>query len=124
MGFRILVLDDHPGSLHALSRLLKLAGHDVRSAGTAVAALRLAADAGACDLVIADVDLPGGASLELMRQVGALYDAAGIAMTADDEEPADPAWRAAGYVVRLRKPLRFREVEAAIREACRVPQKC
>ena len=115
MGLRILVVDDHAGSLHALSKLLALSGHVVTSANCAEVALRLAGEAGGCDLVVADVGLPHGAALDLMRQARRAFGAVGIALTADDDEPADPAWRDAGYCVRLRKPLRFREVEAAVR---------
>ena len=120
MSLRILLVDEHAGSLYALSRLLKLAGHDVRPARAAAEALRLLESTGPsvawrCDLLISDIGLPGRAALDLMARVESLYGAPGIATTADDEEPADPAWRAAGFVLRLRKPLRFREVEAAIR---------
>ena len=115
MGLRILVVDDQAGSLHALSKLLALSGHAVTPANSAEVALRRVAEAGGCDLVVADVGLPHGAALELMGQVRGLYGAAGIALTADDAEPADPAWKDAGYCVRLCKPLRYREVEAAVR---------
>ena len=116
MKLRILLVDNHAGSLHALSNLLAFAGHSVRAAGTAAAAARLLAEEGPFDLLIADVGLPGGAALGLMRQAQKACGAPGVALTADDEEPADPCWRAAGFLVRLRKPLRFREVEAAIRK--------
>ena len=115
MGLRILVVDDHAGSLHALSKLLVLSGHVVISANSAAIALRLAGEAGACDLVVADTGLPAGEALDLMRQARRAYGAAGIALTSDDDEPADPAWKDAGYCLRLRKPLRFRAVEAAVR---------
>src|SRR4051794_37382175 len=118
MPLRILLVDDHAQSRYALSKLLALAGHEVRSAATAAAALEAQAalaaqsDRPAFDLLIADIGLTGGAAVGLMRQARALYGIPGIAMTADDEEPVDPVWRAVGYRVRLRKPLRFREVEA------------
>ena len=122
MPLRILLVDDHAESRYALSKLLAFAGHDVVSVATAAAALRaLAPPPGAAavtyDLLICDIELPNLAALGLMCHAQAAWGAPGIALTTDDEEPADPIWRAAGYVVRLRKPLRFREVEAAIRRA-------
>ena len=117
MRLRILLVDDHAQSRYALAKLLAFAGHEVCSAATASAALRAAGDSLEWDLLISDIDLPDGSALGLMRQVRAACGAPGVALTTDNEEPADPIWRAAGYVVRLRKPLRFREVEAAIRRA-------
>ena len=122
MPLRILLVDGHAESRYALSKLLAFAGHDV-AAATAAAVLRESAPvpgggvAAAFDLLICDIDLPNLAGLALMRHAQAAWGAPGIALTTDDEEPADPIWRAAGYVVRLRKPLRFREVESAIRRA-------
>ena len=121
MKLQILVVDDHAGSLYALSKLLASAGHTVRPAGSAGAAARVLAEQGHFDLLIADTGLAGAAALALMRQVQLRDGAPGIALTADDEEPADPTWRAAGFLVRLRKPLRFREVEAAIRKVFAEP---
>ena len=122
MGLHIMVVDDHAGSLYALAKLLTLTGHEVRVAGTAAAALRAADDGWGVDLLIADLGLPGGAALGLVGQVrglGGLGNGAGggsaIALTADDDPRAEPAWRDAGYGLLLRKPLRFADIEAAIR---------
>jgi two-component system response regulator ResD len=61
----VLVVDDEPTIAEVVCRYLENAGYDVHSAGDGRAAL----DAGAVDLVVLDLMLPGIDGLEVMRRL-------------------------------------------------------
>jgi two-component system, NtrC family, response regulator HydG len=65
---RIVVVDDEPTVLFALTELLSEAGHDVREADHAPAALA-ALDGEAADLVISDLNMPAMNGLTLLQEV-------------------------------------------------------
>src|SRR4029077_2537728 len=56
---RILLVEDHVDTALALTRLLKLKGHDVRTASTVQAALTVF-ESGGVDLIVCDIGLPDG----------------------------------------------------------------
>ncbi len=66
---RVLVVDDEPQILRALSTNLKARGYDVDLAPTGEEALRLAADHHP-DLVVLDLGLPGIDGIEVVRGLG------------------------------------------------------
>lgn len=67
-GMRILVADDSPENLKLLSGLLKSRGASVRVAANAQLALRQLDESGA-DLILTDLEMPGGDGYELLREV-------------------------------------------------------
>jgi len=62
---RALVLDDDPGVLRPLAKLVESEGFDVSTAGN-LAEARTALAAGPFDVVIADLQLPDGVALDLL----------------------------------------------------------
>jgi CheY-like chemotaxis protein len=81
---RILLVDDDRGLRLALSTLLTEAGHEVAAAGDGPDALRLLG-AGAFDVVLLDIGLPGMSGLDVLAHARALAaPPAVVIMTADD----------------------------------------
>ena len=113
---KILVVEDNPANMKLASLVLLRAGHTVLSAADAEAGLILAR-ADHPDLILMDIQLPGMDGLAatiLLKQDPTTAAIPVIALTAmamkDDEEKA----RAAGCDAYIAKPLRFRELYAAI----------
>ncbi|CAM4342797.1 PAS domain S-box protein [Myxococcus xanthus] len=66
---RILVVDDEPNVTLALQRSLA-ADHEVSTANSAQAALRLVSDGGRFDLILCDVMMPGMTGMDLYHELG------------------------------------------------------
>ncbi|GHG98104.1 hypothetical protein GCM10012319_63360 [Comamonas sp. KCTC 72670] len=66
---RILVVDDEPNVTLALQRSLA-ADHEVATANSAQAALRLVSDGGRFDLILCDVMMPGMTGMDLYHELG------------------------------------------------------
>jgi CheY-like chemotaxis protein len=104
---RVLLVDDNPDAIDASAFLLRLWGHEVRTAREGDAALRIAR-AWLPDVVLLDLGLPGIDGLQVaaaIRQEPALRSCRIFAMSAlfrdDDEEQL----RRLGVVLRMRKPI-------------------
>lgn len=61
----ILLIDDANTIRLVCAQILKQAGHDVRTAATAQQGIRDIVEAGAPDLIITDIDMPGMDGLDL-----------------------------------------------------------
>ena len=71
MNATILVVDDDPVTLTLVERTLRGGGYRVWTAGGAAEARGLLEDlAGAVDLVLTDIAMPGGLGTDLARQIG------------------------------------------------------
>ncbi|NMO22476.1 PAS domain S-box protein [Pyxidicoccus fallax] len=66
---RILVVDDEPNVTLALQRSLA-ADHEVATANSAQAALRLVSEGGRYDLILCDVMMPGMTGMDLYNELG------------------------------------------------------
>jgi PAS domain S-box-containing protein len=66
---RILVVDDEPNVTLALQRSLA-ADHEVATANSAQAALRLVSEGGRFDLILCDVMMPGMTGMDLYNELG------------------------------------------------------
>jgi CheY-like chemotaxis protein len=110
-SLRILLVEDHEDTRRAMSRLLRMQGHEVTTADTVRAALDLAARE-TFDLLISDIGLPDGSGLELMRQ---LRQVRGIALSGFGSEDDLRRSREAGFAHHLTKPVNFRTLEQLIR---------
>ena len=113
---RILIVEDNPANMKLISLLLDNAGHEVLSAVDAETGIMLARTAGP-DLILMDVQLPGMdglAATALLKQDPATAAIPVIALTAmamkDDQEKSVIA----GCDAYIAKPLRYRELYAAI----------
>jgi len=114
---KILVVDDEPSIRFSLAELLDGAGHEVREAPHAPAALALLDDSPA-DLVISDLTMPAMDGLQLLDEVrsrhpGSLF----VLMTAHgDERTAVRALKHGAYDY-VPKPFDNEEIRALVRRA-------
>ncbi len=111
-ALRILLVEDHEDTRRAMSRLLRMQGHDVTTADTVRAALELAARE-TFDLLISDIGLPDGSGLELMQR---LRQVRGIALSGFGSEDDRRRSREAGFAHHLTKPVNFRTLEQLIQD--------
>ncbi len=120
MGFpqhrqcRILLVDDHADTRDMLERLLSRR-FEVVSAGCYDSALE---EAGlrTPDIVITDVGLPGRDGLALMRELRRRHGIPGIAVTGHVIDNTT-AFREAGFVSWLRKPIQLDDLLDALTAA-------
>jgi hypothetical protein len=117
-GLRILVVDDHEDTAHALTRLLRNEGHVVTTAHTTAGAMALVVGQRPVELLISDIGLPDEDGCELLRRLRAFYgrrDLPAVALTGHGEEGMVEECRRAGYHHFLLKPFRFEQVLDAVR---------
>jgi len=67
-GRRVLIVDDEPSIRDVMSRILRRQGHAVEVAANGAGALALAR-AGAFDLIICDLNLPGTSGLDIYAEL-------------------------------------------------------
>jgi two-component system, sensor histidine kinase len=102
---RILIVDDNVDAAESLALLLRLDGHDVSTAHTAVAALEQVTLVPS-DVVLVDIGLPGMDGYELARQIRATGSRARlVALTGYGQVDAIERGRAAGFEAHLLKPV-------------------
>lgn len=113
---KILVVEDNPANLNLATFLLRSAGHIVLSAMDAESGLTLAREEQP-DLILMDIQLPGMDGLEataLLKRDKATHAIPVIALTALAMGGDEERIRAAGCDGYISKPMRYREVLAAI----------
>jgi two-component system, NtrC family, response regulator HydG len=111
---KILVVDDEPAIRFSLGELLEAAGHAVRTAEHAPAALAALDDAPA-DLVLSDLRMPAMDGLALLREVRARHGATVfVLMTAHGDERTAVAALKAGAYDYLPKPFDNEEVRSLV----------
>ncbi|MBX6314789.1 MAG: response regulator, partial [Isosphaeraceae bacterium] len=104
---RILIVDDNVDSARGLARLLKLLGHDVRTAGDGAEAIA-AAQSYQPDVVLLDIGLPGMDGYEVakrLRKDTACRDCVIIAVSGYGQEDDRRRSREAGFNHHLIKPI-------------------
>jgi DNA-binding response OmpR family regulator len=114
----LLLIEDDPSVRRGLQLALSRHGHDVRTADTGEAGLR-ELDAGAPDLVVLDLMLPGIDGLEVCRRIRAAGEVPVIILTARGDDFDVVGGLAAGaddYVV---KPAQPTVLDARIRAVLR-----
>jgi PAS domain S-box-containing protein len=122
---RILVVDDDPALVDALSRLLKGAGHDVLTASTGADCLKIAHETEP-DLILLDVVLPDMNGFDACRRIKAEHGLNGIfvvlisSLKKESQNQATGLEAGAdGYIVR---PLPNREFLARVDAMVRIIQ--
>jgi CheY-like chemotaxis protein len=110
---RLLFVEDDPMTGRIMARLLRLAGHQVTTAGTLADAICAASER--FDLVVSDIGLPDGSGLDLMRHIRTRFDTPGIALSGFGMEDDVRRCRDAGFVAHLTKPIDFGKLDAVIR---------
>jgi PAS domain S-box-containing protein len=116
---RILLVEDHPDTAASLAELLEEEGFEVKTAGTAAAAL--AVDLEDVDLVVSDLGLPDRSGHELMRELQGRRPLPAIALSGYGTEADLRASRDAGFAAHLTKPVEWAELLAAIERVGRPP---
>ncbi len=112
-ALRVLLIEDHQDTLHAMSRLLSRLGYQVSGAVSVATALQLAGSH-PFDLVISDLGLPDGSGLELMRSLRERYGLRGIALTGFGMDDDIRSSIDAGFVEHLTKPVNFQRLQEVL----------
>ena len=113
---KVLVVEDNPTNMAFVVFLLETEGHTVIIATDAEAGLTLARDERP-DLILMDVQLPGMdglAATVLLKSDAATRNIPVIALTAQAMKGDEERVRAAGCDAYIAKPMRYKEVLAAI----------
>jgi signal transduction histidine kinase/CheY-like chemotaxis protein len=109
-GRRVLAVDDDEDARHLVCEVLSLAGADVEPARSVAEALK-ALDAGAFDLVVADIAMPIEDGFSLMDRLAAAARGNGrpavpvVAVTAYAREEDRARTLAAGFAAHVAKPI-------------------
>jgi CheY-like chemotaxis protein len=116
---RILVADDEPSVLEITGRMLVHLGYEAEMSSRGIEALeRFLAEPETIDLVITDVRMPGIDGVELARRVLEMRPDVPVIFCSGLLEPADAEkQRAGGVRAVLSKPVRLRELKAAVQSA-------
>jgi two-component system KDP operon response regulator KdpE len=117
-GTRILVVDDEPQILRALTTNLRGAGYEVVTAATAVEALSVAASLRP-DAIILDLLLPDGNGTVVSRELRTWSSVPVIVLSAVGEEAEKVAALDAGADDYVTKPFGMDELLARLRAAMR-----
>ena len=110
---RILMVDDHEDTSHALRRLLVRMGYNVQLANTVRGALDVAR-AQPFDLIISDIGLPDGSGLDLMRELSGRQPIKGIALSGFGMEDDVRKSFEAGFREHLIKPVNLQKLQSVI----------
>jgi CheY-like chemotaxis protein len=119
----VLVVDDEPGILRGLTRLLQRDGHSVESATDGHAALALLEEGG-CDLILCDLRMPtldGQTFYGLLQQQHPTLCQRLIFMTGDTLGVDSQAFLAQCGLPWIAKPCRIEEIRAAITRVLSAP---
>jgi EAL domain-containing protein (putative c-di-GMP-specific phosphodiesterase class I) len=117
---RVLVVDDEPAMLRALSRLLEEAGHRVLTASNGHDAVRTLT-ANEVDVVVSDVSMPGMNGIELLRAIRAHDpDVPVLLMTGAPSVQSAAQAVQYGAMRYLLKPVDANEVEEVVVQAARL----
>ena len=108
----ILLVEDNPDSLRALTTSLSLLGYEVRPANSLRTALAAAED-GAFDLILSDLELGDGTGLDLLRSIGPRRSVPAIALTGYGSEEDRKICLQAGFQTHLIKPVETRQLGEA-----------
>lgn len=115
-SWKILLVEDHADTRHALERLLARWGHEVRCAATVASALEVAADF-APDLLLSDIGLPDGTGLELLVKLRRTRNFHAVAMSGFGMEADLQASLSAGFAEHLIKPITSQSLREALARA-------
>ena len=118
---RVLVVDDEKALAGMVASYLVRAGYDVTQAHTGPAALE-AADAGAPDVVVLDLGLPGLDGVEVCRRIRASSECYVLMLTARGDEEDRLAGLATGADDYITKPFSVRELVARVQAVMRRPR--
>jgi CheY-like chemotaxis protein len=122
-GRRLLLVDDSVDAAAALSQLLELLGHEVRTANNGDAALSLV-DTFRPEVVILDIGMPGKDGFQLAREMRSrpsTKDALLVALTGYGQAKDRERSRDAGFDHHFVKPVSFNEILDVIDRSFKEP---
>lgn len=111
---RLLLVEDHEATLQVLSRFLTHAGHTVSVARSVREGIDVARQH-TFDFVVSDLGLPDGMGTDLMKELRDAHGLAGVALSGYGMEEDIRRSRAAGFAAHLVKPVKFEELQRALR---------
>jgi CheY-like chemotaxis protein len=112
---QILLVEDHADTARMMQRILSAFGHDVRTADSVASALNIA-QTQPIDVLIADIGLPDGTGLDIMRQLAAANRRIpGIVLSGYDMQEDVQNSLKAGFAEHLTKPIDVAQLDAAIK---------
>jgi two-component system CheB/CheR fusion protein len=113
-SLRILVVEDHRDTARTMARLLRMSGHQMRTAGDVASALQAVAQQ-PIDLLISDLGLPERSGLELMQKLRASgNNVPGIALSGYGQDEDDSRSREVGFATHVTKPIEFEQLTRAM----------
>ena len=110
----ILLVEDNPDSLRALSMSLSLLGYEVRPANSLRAALA-ESESVSYDLIVSDLELGDGTGLDLLSSLGPRRSVPAIALTGYGSEEDRKMCLEAGFELHMVKPVQTKQLNEAIR---------
>jgi DNA-binding response OmpR family regulator len=114
-SLRILIVEDHTDTLHALSSLLQHFGHEISVADNVENARRIIQSKN-FDVVLADIALPDGTGYDVIAEAKRSQPIKAVALSGFGA-PADiKRGREAGFDFHLTKPVDFHELRAVLGE--------
>jgi PAS domain S-box-containing protein len=114
---RILLVEDHESTREVLARILRRAGHEVHTAGSAAEAMALAGAPQPFDTLISDLGLPDLSGLDLLKAIRANHPRlpaialSGYGMEEDVKRAHD-----AGFNAHLVKPVPFDQLRVLLEQ--------
>lgn len=115
---RVFIVENNDDTRLTLSMLLRVMGHEVRSAATMQEALDKLPHADA-DVIVSDIGLPDGDGWEMLSRLHLPRPAYAIAMSGYGMEEDRERSVAAGYRHHLVKPMDIEKLETLLEEAAR-----
>lgn len=115
---RVFIVENNDDTRLTLSMLLRVMGHEVRSAATMQEALDKLPHADA-DVIVSDIGLPDGDGWEMLGRLHLPRPAYAIAMSGYGMEEDRERSAAAGYRHHLVKPMDIEKLETLLEEAAR-----
>jgi len=113
---RVLIVDDEESIRRLVSKWSDLSGYEVKSAGSAEAAL-LMMHAWTADVVVCDIRMPRYSGTWLIEHLRALYPSTSIVISTG-YGPVDPAWMARAKITGyLAKPYDRESLLASLEHA-------
>jgi CheY-like chemotaxis protein len=112
---RILVVEDHHDTAHAMANLLAREAHRVRRVHTGKEALQAASEQ-PFDLLVCDLCLPDITGFEVMRQLKRNYGVMGIAVSGLSSEETMAEAGQAGFSRYLAKPVLWETLKRTVTE--------
>jgi PAS domain S-box-containing protein len=114
-SLRLLLVDDHADTRHVLARLLTKCGHEVATADSMQAALKILGE-GRFDALISDIGLPDGSGYDLVREAKRMQPVKSVALSGFGTEEDVRQSTAAGFDYHVTKPIDFPDLQSLLQK--------